>query len=91
MVATAFRTEADWANAKIGLPTTLSFAAFGRAWTGANIGVYFRNSAIVTSATVALSVVTATLAGYAFSKLRWRSQAPSTCSCLSGSQCRRCS
>ena len=72
MAATAFRTQADWANAKIGLPTTASLGAFERAWTGANIGLYFRNSLIVTSATVALSVVSATLAGYAFSKLRWR-------------------
>src|SRR5581483_3601546 len=48
------------------------FGAFARAWTGANIGVYFRNSAIVTFSTVALSIVCATLAGYAFSKLRWR-------------------
>jgi ABC-type glycerol-3-phosphate transport system permease component len=47
MAATAFRTEADWANSRIGLP-------------------------IVTFSTVALSVITATLAGYAFSKLRWR-------------------
>ena len=44
MAATAFRTQADWANSKIGLPTTLSLGAFERAWTGANIGVYFRNS-----------------------------------------------
>ena len=72
MAATAFRTENDWANSKIGLPTTLSFAAFGRAWHDANISTYFRNSAIVTFSTVALSVVVATLAGYAFSKLRWR-------------------
>jgi ABC-type glycerol-3-phosphate transport system permease component len=72
MAATAFRTQADWADARIGLPTTLSFGAFERAWTGANISVYFRNSAIVTSATVALSVVAATLAGYAFAKLAWR-------------------
>ena len=72
MAATAFRTQADWANEKIGLPTTLSLDAFERAWTGANIGLYFRNSVIVTSATVTLSVVSATLAGYSFSKLRWR-------------------
>ena len=52
MAATAFRTQADWANAKIGLPTTLSLGAFERAWTGANIGLYFRNSVIVTTATV---------------------------------------
>ena len=72
MAATAFRTQADWANAKIGLPTTLSLGAFERAWTGANIGVYFRNSVIVTTATVILSVISATLAGYSFAKLRWR-------------------
>jgi ABC-type glycerol-3-phosphate transport system permease component len=72
MASTAFRTENDWANSKIGLPTTLSFAAFGRAWHDANISTYFRNSAIVTFSTVVLSVVAATLAGYAFSKLRWR-------------------
>src|SRR4249919_3894663 len=68
MAATAFRTQADWANQKIGLPTTLSLGAFERAWTGANIGVYFRNSVIVTTATVALTVVCATLAGYSFGK-----------------------
>jgi multiple sugar transport system permease protein len=72
MAATAFRTQADWADSKIGLPTTFSFAAFSRAWHGANIGIYFRNSVIVTTGTVALSVVAATLAGYAFSKQRWR-------------------
>jgi raffinose/stachyose/melibiose transport system permease protein len=72
MAATAFRSEADWANQKIGLPTTASFGAFERAWTGAQIGNYFRNSAVVTFSTVALSVMCATLAGYAFSKLQWR-------------------
>src|SRR5205085_1155587 len=76
MVATAFRTEADWDRAKIGLPTTFSFGAFERAWTGANIGVYFRNSAIVTLSTVALTVVCATLAGYSFAKIRWRLRGP---------------
>jgi raffinose/stachyose/melibiose transport system permease protein len=72
MAATAFRSEADWANRKIGLPTTASLGAFERAWTGAQIGTYFRNSAIVTFSTVVLSVLCATLAGYAFSKLQWR-------------------
>ncbi len=72
MAATAFRTQADWDQSKIGLPTTLSFGPFARAWTGANIDLYFRNSAIVTLSTVALSVVCATLAGYSFSKIGWR-------------------
>ena len=48
MAATAFRTQADWDRSKIGLPTTASLGAFERAWTGANISLYFRNSVIVT-------------------------------------------
>ena len=55
MAATAFRTEADWANSRIGFPTTFSFGAFERAWTSANIGIYFRNSAIITFSTVSPS------------------------------------
>src|SRR6185295_9052791 len=61
MTATAFRSEADWAQSRIGLPTTFSFGSFARAWTDANIDTYFRNSVIVTFSTVALSVVCATL------------------------------
>jgi ABC-type glycerol-3-phosphate transport system permease component len=76
MAATAFRSEADWDRNKIGLPTTASFGAFERAWTGANIGIYFRNSAIVTLSTVALTVVCATLAGYSFGKITWRLRGP---------------
>ena len=72
MAATAFRTQKDWDNSRIGLPTTFSFGAFARAWTDANIGTYFRNSVIVTGSTVALTVACATLAGYGFAKLRWR-------------------
>jgi raffinose/stachyose/melibiose transport system permease protein len=76
MAATAFRTQADWDRSKIGLPTTVSLGAFERAWTGANISLYFRNSVIVTLSTVALSVACATLAGYSFSKIRWRLRGP---------------
>jgi ABC-type glycerol-3-phosphate transport system permease component len=72
MAFNAFRTQADWDRDKIGLPTTFSFGAFERAWTGANIGLYFRNSAIVTVTTVALTVLCATCAGYSFGKIRWR-------------------
>jgi raffinose/stachyose/melibiose transport system permease protein len=76
MAATAFRSEADWDRNKIGFPTTASLGAFERAWTGANIGTYFRNSLIVTVSTVALTVVCATLAGYSFGKIRWRLRGP---------------
>ena len=72
MADTAFRTEADWDADKLGLPTTFSLGAFRRAWSGATINTYFRNSLIVTLGTVALTIVCATLAGYAFAKIRWR-------------------
>jgi raffinose/stachyose/melibiose transport system permease protein len=72
MAVTAFRSEKDWDASKLGLPTTFSFGSFERAWSGATISTYFRNSAIVTLGTVLLTVICATLAGYSFSKLRWR-------------------
>jgi raffinose/stachyose/melibiose transport system permease protein len=72
MAVTAFRTQKDWDASKLGLPTTFSLGSFERAWSGAAISTYFRNSLIVTLGTVALTVVCATLAGYSFSKLRWR-------------------
>jgi ABC-type glycerol-3-phosphate transport system permease component len=72
MLSNALRTESDWQNSKLGLPTDFSFDAFSRAWVGAQIPTYFRNSAIVVASTVILTVVLATMAGYAFSKLRWR-------------------
>jgi ABC-type glycerol-3-phosphate transport system permease component len=72
MLSASFRTQLDWDNAKIGLPTTLSLKAFKDAWTGASIGEYLRNSVIITVVTVALSVAFASTAGYAFSRMRWR-------------------
>ena len=72
MFSASFRTQLDWDNAQIGLPTTLSLKAFRDAWTGANIGEYLRNSAIITAITVVLSVTFASTAGYAFSRMRWR-------------------
>ena len=72
MLSNSLRTQADWQNSKLGLPTTFTFDAFRRAWIGAEIPTYFRNSAIVVSITVVLSVALAATAGYSFSKLRWR-------------------
>jgi ABC-type glycerol-3-phosphate transport system permease component len=72
MIQAAFRTQLDWAVSKIGLPTTLTLDAFARAWVQASIGTYFINSVIVTVGAVALSVLLASAAGFAFSTLRWR-------------------
>lgn len=76
MAFAAFRSQADWAVAKLGLPTTLDPVAFARAWEQGAIGRTFINSVIVTAGTVLLSIAVAALAGYSFSKLRWRLATP---------------
>jgi ABC-type glycerol-3-phosphate transport system permease component len=72
MLSNAFRTNLDWANTQIGLPTTLGLGAFRRAWQGASIGDSFVNSVEISVGTVVLSVVVATMAAYACAKIRWR-------------------
>jgi ABC-type glycerol-3-phosphate transport system permease component len=72
MIVNAFRTEVQYAGSKFGFPTSFNFANFRLVWHEANIGEYFRNSVVVSSGTVALSVVVAALGAYAFSKLQWR-------------------
>lgn len=74
MISGAFRTQDAWNQSRIGLPTTASLDAFRGAWKSASIGVYLRNSAIITVSSVALSVIIASMAGYSFSKIGWRGQ-----------------
>jgi multiple sugar transport system permease protein len=76
MAVSAFRTPQEWAISKLGLPSSWSLDAFARAWTGGSIGTTFVNSVIVTAATVALTLVLASMAGYAFSKVSWRGRDP---------------
>jgi len=71
MASNAFRTNLDWANSQIGLPTTASLDAFRRAWDGASIGSSFVNSIEISVGTVVLSVAVATMAAYACSKIAW--------------------
>jgi ABC-type glycerol-3-phosphate transport system permease component len=72
IASNAFRTNLDWAQSQIGLPTTFSIAAFRRAWQGATIGDAFINSVEISVGTVVLSCVVATMAGYSCAKIRWR-------------------
>lgn len=72
MLAGALRTNADWNQSQLGLPTTFSLDAFTSAWGNANIGLYIRNSLIVTTGTVVLTLIVAATAGYAFAQQEWR-------------------
>jgi ABC-type glycerol-3-phosphate transport system permease component len=76
MLSAALRTQKDWGESEVGLPTTWSLASFRRAWVGADIGQYMLHSVIITACTVTLAVVVACLGGFAFSKLRWSAKRP---------------
>jgi sn-glycerol 3-phosphate transport system permease protein len=52
-------------------PTTPQWNSFAKAFSEGNLGIYLRNSAIVTAAIVALEVLTSVLAAYAFVFLRF--------------------
>lgn len=71
MVSAAFRSQHDWEVSKVGWPTTFSLDAFARAWVSANVGTYFVNSLMVTAIAIALSVLFASMAGFAFAKVQW--------------------
>jgi ABC-type glycerol-3-phosphate transport system permease component len=72
MASNALRTNSQWENSKLGLPSLLSLDAFRRAWVGADIPTYFRNTVFVVACTVVLSIIVASMAGYSFSKMQWR-------------------
>lgn len=77
MATGAFRTKLDWERSLVGWPTTTSFQAFHDAWVSGRISVYFRNSVIVTTGTIVLTLITATVGGYSFSKLSWKGKSAS--------------
>ena len=72
MLQASVRTQAEWAESKLGIPAAPSLDAFVRAWVNANIGGYFINSVIVTVGGVTLSVIVAATAGFAFAKIAWK-------------------
>jgi raffinose/stachyose/melibiose transport system permease protein len=63
MVVNSFRSSVEYAGSKFGLPTSFDLANFRTVWREANIGEYFRNSLVVSSGTVVVSVAVAALAG----------------------------
>ncbi len=57
------------------LPEHPTLAAYGRAWSIQSFGTYFANTAIVTMVTTVLAVTIGSLAGYGFSRFRFRGRA----------------
>jgi multiple sugar transport system permease protein/raffinose/stachyose/melibiose transport system permease protein len=72
MLFAAFKTRREIFTDPLGLPDTLSFDSFGRAWT-VGLGTFMLNSAIVTTVSVLLIVLVSGMAAYVLSRSesRW--------------------
>jgi multiple sugar transport system permease protein len=69
----SFRANEDiLTNGILRLPAKVSFEGFVKAWTYNKIGVYLRNSVIVTVPSVLGSLLLGSLAAYAFMRFRFR-------------------
>lgn len=73
VVLTSFKTTEEIARDGLwALPDMLRFTNFSAAWVGGNVVVYARNSFLVTIPATIISILLGVLAGYVFSKLRFR-------------------
>jgi ABC-type glycerol-3-phosphate transport system permease component len=69
MVVTSFKTQAEYIANKWGLPHALLLENFDTALAGGMIFVRFANSAILTVGSVAISLIIACLAAFAFARM----------------------
>jgi ABC-type glycerol-3-phosphate transport system permease component len=70
MLATSFKTTLEFYADPFGLPKSLSLVNYADVWFQGQMNMFFKNSVIISSCTVALTVVCSTLAGYALAKMR---------------------
>lgn len=72
MVLTAFKSTREIFMSPFGLPASWSLDPFLRVWGRANFSVYFRNSVWVTSASLVLVLLCASMASYALARLPFK-------------------
>ncbi len=70
MISTSLMTLGETINRRL-LPATPQWVNYQRAWTEADFALYFRNSVVITSLVILGVLVTCTLAGYAFARIRF--------------------
>lgn len=71
MVLSAFKSNREIFRDPFGLPDTWRWSNFSEAWSQGGLGGLYLNSLIVTVAAVALAVLSATAAAFAFSRLEF--------------------
>jgi raffinose/stachyose/melibiose transport system permease protein len=76
LIVNTFKTMPQISASPVALPQTLRLDAYARAWKQAHLGEYYKNSLIISSVSVLLSVGVSSLAAYAFSRLRFLGKQP---------------
>jgi raffinose/stachyose/melibiose transport system permease protein len=84
MALDSLRPNAAVLSDPLGLPTSLNFSSYAKAWTQASFATYLRNSVLVTIAAVALDVGVALPASYALGRYQFRGSGMLTAYFLSG-------
>jgi raffinose/stachyose/melibiose transport system permease protein len=72
MVLSSFKTTREIFQRPFSLPATLAWQNYSAVWEAAHFSLYFRNSVIVTVASMALILATSTLAAYALGRYQFR-------------------
>ena len=73
MLSTSLKTEAEALSLPVRwIPKQATLQAYGEMWTLKPFGVYFWNSIVVSGVTALLSTAVGALAGYGFSRFRFR-------------------
>lgn len=68
----SFKTDADIFLTPFSLPKAINFQSYIRAWTIASMGVYFKNSVVLSVFTVILLAFTGTMVSYIFAKFHFK-------------------
>ncbi|HLJ59125.1 MAG TPA: carbohydrate ABC transporter permease [bacterium] len=72
MVLSSLKTTREIFQEPFDLPSTLRWDNYAQVWNAAHFGIYFRNSVVVTVASMCLILVTGTFASYALARYRFR-------------------
>lgn len=71
MVSTSLKTNAEALEGLDLIPDTLQLGNYIRAWTEANIGLYFFNTVFVTVGSIIISVATTAMIGYVLGRYKF--------------------
>lgn len=82
VVVSAFKSQLEYAENIFAPPTSLSVDNFAIAWQQARIGIFMRNSAIVSVGAVVLCITVSVCLAYAITFLEWRGRGFAFTLCL---------